>query len=69
MNATNRNFAEHDRAFRDACDAAGVKPTRRQASRFRMGRGRAYVIHKDADSRLTNDSASVDFGDPPGGEG
>lgn len=32
----------NSQAFKDACQAADIKPTRRQASKFRNGRGRAY---------------------------
>lgn len=38
----NREFAEKDWTFRDYCEKAGVKPTKRQASKFRMGKGLAY---------------------------
>jgi len=30
-------------AFRKACKAVGIEPTRRQASKFRKGRGLAYT--------------------------
>jgi len=38
---TNDVFATQDGAFRDLCDKAGVKPTKRQASKFRNGYGMA----------------------------
>jgi len=38
----NKVFARNDGAFNAACDAAGVKPTSRQASKFRNGKGSAY---------------------------
>jgi hypothetical protein len=37
----NRRFAESDTDFRKLCDKAGVPPTKRQASKFRQGRGKA----------------------------
>ena len=35
-------FADTDAAFRTWCDTAKVKPTRRQASKYRMKKGSAY---------------------------
>lgn len=43
---SNRNFAEFNKEFRLACEKAGVKPTKRQAARFRKARGRAYEEHR-----------------------
>lgn len=40
---TNAHFSTHDPRFLAACERAGVKPTRRQASKFRAKRGRAYA--------------------------
>jgi hypothetical protein len=39
---SNREFAEKDEVFKAACEKVGVKATRRQASKWRMGRGRAW---------------------------
>ena len=39
----NKVFAAKDPAFRDACEKAGVQPTARQASKFRMGKGAAFT--------------------------
>lgn len=39
----NRNFAEHNSDFRKACERASVKPTRRQASKYRRKFGSAYA--------------------------
>lgn len=36
-------FAQQDANFIQACEAAGVKPTKRQAAKFRRGRGSAYA--------------------------
>ena len=40
---SNRIFSNTDQNFKNACDAAGVKPTRRQASKFRKGYGLAFT--------------------------
>jgi hypothetical protein len=39
---TNKKFAEQDEIFKKACDVAGIKPTKRQASKFRLGKGLAF---------------------------
>lgn len=41
-NLTNRHFAEHNVAFREACEKAGVKPTKDQARRWKQKKGAAY---------------------------
>lgn len=38
----NKEFAEKDVNFIRCCEAAGVEPTKRQASKFRNGKGRAF---------------------------
>ncbi len=38
---TNAQYAKED-VFIKRCENAGVKPTTRQASKFRMGKGSAY---------------------------
>lgn len=38
---TNQKFTE-DGNFRKFCEAAGVNPSKRQASKFRRGAGAAY---------------------------
>lgn len=38
----NKVFAATDDAFKARCEAAGVQPTARQASKFRMGKGSAF---------------------------
>lgn len=43
---TNETFAATSQAFREACQLANVKPTARQASKFRARRGTAYKTHK-----------------------
>lgn len=44
---TNKEFAETNVEFKAACDIAGVKPTKRQASRFRNNRGKAFSAKKN----------------------
>jgi|GEM_PF-5451631 len=39
---TNQKFAENDEQFRNACELVGLKPTTRQASKWRMKRGKAW---------------------------
>lgn len=39
---TNREFALTDAKFREACQRAGIPPTSRQASRWRMKNGKAW---------------------------
>lgn len=43
---TNQKFAAENEVFQKACEAAGVKPTARQASKWRMGKGAAWQAHK-----------------------
>jgi hypothetical protein len=43
MKLTNANFTRTDR-FKAACKIAGVEPTKRQASKFRMGKGKAAKV-------------------------
>ena len=44
---TNRDFALHDRLFKRACEKASIPPTKRQASKFRRGKGRAFKSKLD----------------------
>lgn len=39
---TNAIFAEKNKEFQVACEAAGIAPTKRQASKYRNKRGLAY---------------------------
>lgn len=39
---TNKEFSEQDKVFNKACNIAGINPTKRQASKYRNGRGLAY---------------------------
>jgi hypothetical protein len=38
----NREYAQSDKEFQEACKKAGIPPTQRQASKFRLRSGRAY---------------------------
>ena len=42
MPETNRVYAETNQAFRNACAKAITPPTKRQASKFRRGLGKAW---------------------------
>ena len=39
---TNKQFAETDVKFKNACEKAGTPATARQASKFKMGKGLAF---------------------------
>lgn len=39
----NEKFAKEDSAFQAACDKMGIKPTTRQASKWRNKKGKAYL--------------------------
>lgn len=41
---TNKDFAQKDNLFKSCCEAVGLEPTRRQASKFRNGKGKAYKV-------------------------
>ena len=43
---SNEEFAQQDVAFNKACNAANVKPTARQASKFRNKKGMAWKVMK-----------------------
>ncbi len=43
---TNTDYAKQSGQFAKCCEAAGVKPTARQASKFRNGHGAAYAAGK-----------------------
>lgn len=44
---TNKEFAATNDAFKSACEAHSVKPTARQASKWRRGRGLARGVGRD----------------------
>ena len=39
---TNKEFTEQDVAFQKACEKVGIPITKRQASKWRSGKGKAY---------------------------
>jgi hypothetical protein len=39
---TNKEFAQKDSLFKSCCEAVSLEPTRRQASKYRSGKGKAY---------------------------
>lgn len=41
---SNKAFAQNDQGFRARCEEAGVEPTARQASKYRNGKGSAFVV-------------------------
>lgn len=49
--STNAEFAL-DRLFRKACELAKVEPTKRQASKWRNRRGRAYTQRHAAEAQI-----------------
>ena len=52
MRATNLHFATNDEIFKLSCDLAKIKPTARQASRYRRGKGLAYGFRTEAINAL-----------------
>ena len=44
---THHEFSKADKAFRKACEDSGCPPTRRQASKFRRQRGRAWAASRN----------------------
>jgi len=48
---SNEMFAQQDGAFRDLCEKVGVKPTKRQASKFRNRYGLAARQAGNSDRR------------------
>lgn len=41
---TNRSFAETNEMFKKCCELAKIKATKRQASKFKRNRGKAYTF-------------------------
>ncbi len=44
----NKDYAQNNQLFIEACRLAVITPTRRQASKFRQGRGAAYRLINQA---------------------
>lgn len=51
---TNKKFTE-DEFFKACCKKAGVDPTIRQASKFRMEKGSAYKVRKQVNKETNKD--------------
>jgi hypothetical protein len=47
---TNGEFSKQDKLFRTCCELAGIEPTKRQASKFRRGFGKASKFKLEAKS-------------------
>lgn len=43
---TNAEFAAKDGAFRAACERGGISPTKRQASKWRARKGKAWKVER-----------------------
>jgi hypothetical protein len=52
MALNNREFAQTDKEFQEACRKAGIPPTQRQASKFRLRSGKAFQFRNG--TRLDN---------------
>ena len=52
----NKMFAEQDPTFKKACELAKIKATKRQASKWRNGKGLAKRMHGTAASWLKRNS-------------
>lgn len=50
MKLTNRTFAKNDDIFKKCCQEANIPDTKRQASKFRRNKGKAYKVLE----KLTN---------------
>ena len=48
LKMTNKEFSEKDQVFIKSCELAETKPTTRQASKFRMGKGKAFKYKNKA---------------------
>jgi len=44
---TNKKFAENNKFFIADCKRAGVEPTSRQASKYRLGKGLAFKAREE----------------------
>jgi len=57
---TNSMFAANDRVFIEACTLAGIANTTRQASKYRMGKGRAILFKVPAVAELKRKGVITD---------
>ena len=55
---TNREFAQSNQEFRDACQKVGLPPTTRQASKWRLGLGKAWENRNGSNNNVAIDKAS-----------
>jgi len=46
LTETNKKFAAENQEFRSACEAASIEPSKRQASKWRNKKGKAYKKSK-----------------------
>lgn len=51
---TNTMFARENELFRKSCEAAGIEPTPRQASRWRNGKGKAIRFRSLANEKTSS---------------
>jgi hypothetical protein len=49
---TNREFSKTDEVFQRCCKEAGVEPTKRQASKYRAFKGRAFAMRQAVLARI-----------------
>lgn len=52
---TNQDFSQTDKSFLEACKRAGIAPSRRQASKFRLGFGKAYQSRPNTRIDISDD--------------
>ena len=57
---THKEFAASDALFLKACEEANTKPTKRQASKFRLKRGLAYGKIGDAKSIMAREAGETE---------
>lgn len=55
-NITNKQFADGNILFKKCCDIAGIPPTRREASRFRNGKGLAFKFKGSAKEKKNEET-------------
>lgn len=53
---SNAEFAKSNELFEYACEAAGIMPTKRQASKFRSRSGLAHRFINEAKRQLASDN-------------
>lgn len=49
---TNKTFAKYDMKFIQACEKIGIKPTKRQASKWRMRKGSAWKFYQETNMEV-----------------